>query len=198
MFITRPPVTSRQLRTILVFLLVVLSMTGLGVLINYLMHMTEIQEGLLRGKPIPVPRNHIRFSLLLALTAIGGLTLWSSPKLRGELPRWTVAAPTVFLILLLHILAVRTGLLALYAGGLMLAIRESVRRRKPWLIAATLLLLAGALVAGYRFVPSFQSRIDYMRWDLQQFAEGKGGEYADSGRIASLLVGWEIWQEHPG
>ena len=65
-FLSLPPLKSKEYLGIFYFLVVALCVTCIGIGVNYLLHFEEINELIKKGQPIPVPRNHIRFSLLLA------------------------------------------------------------------------------------------------------------------------------------
>lgn len=193
-----PPLPRRRMDQVLVVLLLAMSLVCIGVGVNYLFHMEAIQTGLLRGKPIPVPRNHIRFSLLLALVSLGGLFLiWKSNPGRHPMRFAGLLAATVFTTFMLHFLTVRTGILVYYSGLFTLGIRHALRTRRVWVPVAMMAMAGILLWTGYHTLPSLRSRLDYMRWDLAMFHKGEGGLYADSGRLASLETGWAIFREHP-
>ena len=74
-FLGLPRFSEREIKGLLYFLLLFISVTGIGICVNYLLNFELINEMLSRGKPMPTPRNHIRFSLLVGVTIIGGLYL---------------------------------------------------------------------------------------------------------------------------
>jgi O-antigen ligase len=97
----------------------------------------------------------------------------------------------------MHILAVRTGLLALYFAMTVLGLRYALlQQRYLLLIGITAGVVLLPLLA-YQFIPSLQAKIDYVRYDYWKHQRGEGGLYADSGRIASLQVGWDIVRGSP-
>jgi len=180
-------------------LLVLLTLTCLGVGINYLTHTELINTLIKQGQAMPVPGNHIRFSLLMAFGVSSGAYLLSSGKrlgLRGE--RYALPFLIGFLFLFMHILSVRTGLVVLYASLGVLALRNVLATRQYLLgFGAIVLMLLMPLLA-YLLVPSFKAKIDYMRWDRKMYREGKtDGTYSDSERILSLRIGWQIFTEAP-
>ena len=65
-----PGLPQRRLHAILALLLGFMTLTCLGVVISYLMHTDAIQAAMIRGHSIPVPRNHIRFSLVLSMSSL--------------------------------------------------------------------------------------------------------------------------------
>ena len=197
-FLGHPRLEERQWQGLLYFFLLLLLITAIGVGLNYWAHYEDIQLMLKQGQPMPTPRNHIRYSLLLALGVVSGGYLYSKGYyLRYPWERYFVAGATVALFLFIHLLSVRSGILALYVALSFLAVRYIlVSRRYAWGLGLLAALIA-VPVAAYQYVPSFRAKVDYMRWGLIKFQEGEGAAYADTGRIVSLKVGWELARRHP-
>jgi O-antigen ligase len=191
-------VDARVYRQIHYLLLVLVSLAAIPVLFHYLRDAALYHEVLGQGRSLTTPSNHIRFSMAAALAVCGGLFLleegfvWLRP-----VERWLIGGLVVFLILFLHLLAVRTGLLALYAG-LALWVLRYILRHRAW-IKGALALIAMALGpwAAYHTLPAFQARMDYMRWDLREYLAGNQRDNSDSNRLLSMQLGWQIFREHP-
>lgn len=204
-FFIFPRFTERQLDGLWYFMLVALSITAIAIIFNFFLHQEVIIEQMKQGKPMPTPRNHIRFSLLCVLGILAGLQL----SLKGYYWRkvWErklIIGLTIFLFGFIHFLSVRTGILCLYAALAVLTLYYAFMpfggrvRKKRYLLGLVMLLgLAALPLLAYRYVPSVKAKIDYMIWDLQQFQQGKGNLTADAGRIHSLIIGYEIFKEHP-
>lgn len=188
----------RALYGLLFIFILLLGATALAVGANYLLHYEEIQAMLKQGQSIPVPRNHIRFSLLLAFGVLcSGYLFQAGYYYRRRWERWLILGLFVGLFAFLHLLAVRSGLLAAYVAFIVLALRYVLVSRRWKLGVALLVLLLSLPVIAYWTIPSFQTKIRYMHWDWLQYRQGIGGDYADSGRIVSLEVGWEIFRQNP-
>jgi O-antigen ligase len=151
-----------------------------------------------KGGHLPTPSNHIRFSLTLALTILGGMALWVE-KFFFSRPaeRWVTGGMTLFLFLFIHLLSVRSGILAMYLAMLVLALYFIFSRKKYLAGIAGIVGLLALPFAAYLTLPSFQRKVDYARWDYQQYLQGKGGEYPDAERLISIKVGLEIGNTHP-
>ncbi|WP_104420564.1 O-antigen ligase family protein [Neolewinella xylanilytica] len=164
-----------------------------GVLLNYALHFEEINEMIYRGKAMPVPRgNHIRFSLLVAIAATAGLDAWFRYR-KGWLLCLGIA-----LFLGLHVLAVRSGLAVGYAGWTIVAIGWSLRQGNYRLLAGGVVGLVVLPVMAYLLVPSFSTKMDYMRYELLHRDPAQDDlEYSDEGRWTSIRIGWEVWKENP-
>ncbi len=169
------------------------SLVVAGVLVNYALHFREINGLIERGQAVPVPRdNHIRFSLLVALCGTIGLEGWF--RFRDRL----LLGMALFLLLALHLLAVRSGLVAAYAGcGLVLAWTAFLHKNYRLLAGSAVAILA-IPVAAYLTLPSFRTRMDYMRYELwHRDATQDARPYSDAGRMASIRMGVEVWKKHP-
>jgi len=197
-FIALPRFSERQVNGLLYVLLVILFLTSIGIGINYLLNYEEINLLLQQGHPIPTPRNHIRFSLLLAYGILsGGYLYYKNFRWRHAWESKVILGITVFLFLFIHFLSVRTGLAALYIGILVLLVRHVYLSRK-YLVGLTVLTGLFLLpILGYHTIPSFKAKVNYMRWDWKMYQEGTGAEYADSGRLTSLNVGYGLFKAHP-
>ena len=197
-FLGHPRLEERQWQGLLYFLLFLLLATAIGVGLNYWINYEEIQQMLKQGQPMPTPRNHIRYSLMLALGVVSGGYLYSTGYYwRYVQERYFILGATLFLFLFIHLLSVRSGILALYVALFLLSVRYILVSRRYGLGMGILIALIAMPVAAYQYVPSFRAKVDYMRWGLIKFQEGEGASYADTGRIVSLKVGWELAKQHP-
>lgn len=197
-FLGHPALSRKSFLGLLYFLLVLMLLTAIGVSVNYALNYEAVQEMLKRGQPMPTPRNHIRYSLILAFSILGGGYLYQQGfylKCRWE--RYGLLAATLLLLLFIHLLSVRSGLLALYIALGILSIRYIAASRRYLLGGLALVLLCSLPLLAYWLVPSFQAKVAYMKWSLEKFQEGEGDIYADPGRIVSWQVGWAIHREHP-
>lgn len=198
-FANLPALRLRQLAAPIYGSLLVMVVLSAGVLVNFGLEPDLILNGLKEGQPVPVPRHHIRFSLIMVVTILstGWLSLqhdyWSSRAER----RWVVLG-VLFLVVTLHILTVRSALVAFYAGLFFTLIRYwwKTRNWKLGLLALSVLLLVPVITVST--VESVRNRIAYMRYDWEQFRSAKGGaNYSDAERFVSLEVGIRIWMEQP-
>jgi O-antigen ligase len=197
-FIGMRRLRAREIDGLLYFFVLLLFFSCLAVVANYSLNFATINAALERGQPMPTPRNHIRFSVLAATAVVAGIHLIVTGYYwRYRWEKKLLLLLTALLFLSIHVLSVRTGLVVLYGALFALANLYLLRARayRTWL--ATLLGLLLLPLAAYFLVPSLQTRIDYMRYDLFMHRRGEGENYADSGRIASLRVGYEIWRAAP-
>ena len=197
-FLSMPKLTKKECYAILYFLLVLMSITCCYVGMNYLADFENINDLIGRGRTMPTPSNHIRFSLTLALSIIGGVALWWDKfYFSSKNERYFIAGMTLFLFTFIHVLSVRSGILALYLGLFVVGIHHAIAAKKYWIILATVTGLAIFPFLAYQLFPSFQKKMAYAEWDFMQYQQGVGGNYSDSERITSLKIGLEIGNAHP-
>ena len=75
-FASLPELSARRYKLALYIMVWFMVLLCIGVGVNFIMHYDEILTGLGRGQPVPVPRQHVRFSLILATTIMAGGWLW--------------------------------------------------------------------------------------------------------------------------
>lgn len=198
-FVNLPPLQRAHYRLVLYVLIGVLVITCIGVGINFLLHFSEVIDGLQNGKSVPVPRdNHIRFSLMVALGAFaGGKLFLEGFVLRYHWERWALGVGVLFLFAFLHVLSVRSGLVAMYVG-LVFTIGRFLWRTRQWGIGLVgLFILMLVPIVAFKTLPSLQERISYMLWDWQQYNTNLGVNYSDAARFVSLETGVLAWRAHP-
>jgi O-antigen ligase len=181
---------------VLILQFFVLLMLGfaLWVLGYYFWHYAEMQLLLQRSGAVPVPSgDHIRFSLLLVLAV--GVSFWLSAQLGAWKIFWRALA--VFFIVSLHILSVRSGLLALYLSALVFLARYIILYRRYVLGAAGLAMLFLLPLMAYWYVPSFRTKIQLTIHNIQLAQTEQIGDYSDTQRMLSYRIAWRVWKENP-
>jgi len=197
-FANLPPLGERRHRLLLYNLVWALVVMCIGVVVNFFLHRPEIMQAMYQGRPMPVPRNHIRFSLMVATAVLAGAWLWQQRFVwRYVWERHALGFAVLFLFGFAHFLAVRSGLAALYAALLFLGVRWAWQRRR-WGTVLVVAFAAGIVFWGaVRTLPSLKQKWEYTVYDWQQYRQNKGATYSDSERWVSMQTGWLIWQEHP-
>lgn len=168
------------------------------VLFEYLVDFDAVQQGIHRGKALPTPSNHIRFSLTIVLTILAQIwALLNTPSRGNQRWRWLSGATAIFLIIMVHVLAVRSGLLTLYVGAVSLGMFRAWRQRK-WKTAAFVVIMTVLVpLMAYWFVPSVQYKWDYLRADWQEINAGRGAGYSDGDRLQSFQVARHLFLAQP-
>lgn len=172
--------------------------TALASFVYYILHFKEITESYKHAKTTPTIIEHIRYSLLLSIAVFASVQAYlKSSLLVTKTQKNLVAGMGIFIFIFLHVLSIRSGLLALYATGFVwLIVYVFQSGRKKFL----LVLPAGFafLVLMYFFVPSLHNKVNYMVRDVSQFATGKSvNNYSDGNRLLSMKIGTRVGLEHP-
>ncbi len=197
-FVNLSALSTRQMQLVIYVLVWTMAILCLGVGINFALHSDTILFGLSEGRPIPVPRHHIRFNLMLATAILGGGWLWQQGfQGRFAWERKALAMLVVFLFAFIHFLSVRSGLAALYTALFFTVLRFIWRTRRWGMGLAILSGMLALLVVAVNTVPSLKQRISYMKYDWEHYRSDEGESYSDAERWISLKTGWIMWQENP-
>jgi len=197
-FFSMPKFEEREYLSIFYFFLMLFFVSALLVGFEYWQNYLIITDGLGRGRPIPTPCNHIRYSLMMAFSIVGGLYLFLKKYyLKYPWERWLILGLTIFLFGFIHVLSVRSGLVGLYIAIVVLSLRYAFLQKKYLIgIAAALLVMFLPLIA-YKAIPGFKQKVDYTWWDWKQYLEDKPLRSSDAERMVSLNIGYQIGITHP-
>lgn len=144
---------------------------------------------------VPMDSDHIRLSWWMVLSILALLyAVNNTPK---QQLYW--AYGIVFIeVIFLHFLAAKTGLLALYVAAFFWILQQFVTKanRKSGLQLSILLLLLFAVL--YAVLPTLQMRIQYVLYDLSNYAAGVFQQgSSDGARVLSWRAGWAIGIANP-
>jgi O-antigen ligase len=194
-----PCITKRHYYSIFYGMLWLTTVVMAGVLYNYYNDYERITETLLDGKNIPVPMNHIRFSLLLAFTIAGGFILYyANFYWRYRWEKYLILVLSLFLFAGIHILSVRSGIIALYGTLALLGFRYFILLKKQYIKGFLgLIALCSLPFLAHKFIPSLQKKVTYGIRDYNHFKQGKGKDFSDAERFGSIMVGWAIGKRAP-
>lgn len=168
------------------------------ILIRYALDYAAITDSYYQGAAMPIPYSHIRYSLMLAFSFFCAVYLYSKGYyVFSRHEKWLQLFFAVFAFVALHVLSVRSGLLALYIGILYLGFYIVFSYRKYILGIAMIAVIIAAPFAAYHFVPSFHNKIHYMRYDLSEYQQGRYNNLSDAIRFVSTQIGIDIWKQSP-
>ena len=152
-------------------------------MVYYLTDAATINESYLRAKSIitPLENDHVRFSWLVSTAVL--LAVW--------------------LMVFLHILAVRTGLFSFYIMVAVTAVWLMIKKLNPiafrWHYGVMVMLLLIALpFVAYKTIPTFHNRVTYFLYDKGYFEKANylPGS-TDAVRVISLKAGWNVMNQQP-
>jgi len=170
---------------------------SLGVLGNYLMNFDSLNTAIGKGQAITTPIDHTEFSIFVAFAAVVSMLLYVEKRKVVRLgTRTTQLLLSIFLILFLHILAVRSGLAVLYACIIVVGIYYGLKEKQYRLLGILAMVLVLLPPIAINTLPSLKKKIGYVNWDLDKYRSGAGLNYSDSERIYSLRAGYDIFREN--
>jgi O-antigen ligase len=197
-FLNLPKIKARNYHLIHYLFAGLMFVAALPPMVNYLIHFNEFQNAIGQGKSLELPVQHIKFSVFYAFGIIALIILYRKKfVLRWPIERKIQLVGIVTSIVVLHLLAVRTGILVFYVAVVGLALIEGFNRGQWKNILLVLVILLSIPVISYYTIPSFHQKVDYMLWDYGKHNLGEGAGYSDSERIVSLEVGMEIASRAP-
>lgn len=169
------------------------------VLYVYIPSYADITLRIGRGRPIPTPIDHVRFSLMVAYACLSFGIMALEAKKYGLAPKekyWMSGLSLLFFVSV-HVLAVRTGIFLLYVGLAGLLLYMIVKYKK--FVHGGIALLAAAIipVIAYYNIESFRNKVYYTKYDIQQMLASKGDNFSDGDRIRSIKDGIFLWKQKP-
>jgi O-antigen ligase len=194
-FLLLPTWQARQLQNVWLFLLGACLIAAAAATLNYILHNREIEQLYLQSKVMPTEPDHIRFSLLISIAVVAGATL-----IRG-LARWQrycVVVAMLLLFLFQHLLAVRSGIVTMYAAGLA-GLGWLGWHQKKWKAVAGAALVCVALGVGCLLMfPTLQNKVTNTRTDAAQMESVQAANnFSMTARVYSYQVAWTIIKKHP-
>jgi hypothetical protein len=143
----------------------------------------------LQAKVLPVPMydDHVRFSWLVVVLFAMLLDRFLKKPVIKE--RWILAGLLVYLIVYLHVLAAKTGVLGLYIVSAIFLWKQVSGK---WRLYGLMILLLLPILSWF-LLPSFQNRLRFILWDFQNYSRGNYTEgLSDAPRILSFQAGAAI------
>lgn len=160
---------------------------GVGSVLHYLQHRAFYDQMVLESKPLALYSKvyHIEFAAMMGLVCVLLLRGLLGHQIRGHLQRNGAWMVLCLLVLCMHILGSRTGLLLLYAGGFAQGVMFFLYTPKKWGRS----LLIGAIILGGVFVlPSTKNRLQNTYTDFRNTIEGGDVTHQSFGQR------WIAWQ----
>jgi O-antigen ligase len=188
-----PPMPEKLKNQLLAFFVALMLAFGLGVVGYYFWNYEAMQLLLQRSGAVPVPSgDHIRFSLLLVLAVAAAVWLVVADKYRVF-----ALISALLLLIILHILSVRSGLLGLYLMAFVFAIRYIFVSRRYFIGLAALAFICALPLAAYKYMPSFRTKIQLTIHNIQLMQSEQIGDYSDTQRLLSYRIAWQLYLQQP-
>lgn len=186
-----------------------LSLTNIGLVLagtfysigHYWFSTDYVNESYLRAKTLKVMYldDHLHFSLWIVITL--GLMFYDRQILLsylGKHARFVLTGIALWLMLFLHVLGAKTGLILLYTGIFYLFFRQGLGSISRFYRMMLLPVALGLLLIAYWCIPTFKNRVHYTLYDFNQYAQGSFiNGLTDGARVLSWKAGAEIAQAQP-
>lgn len=182
----------------LIAFVIIVAVVSLGVLTNYLMNFEVVNEAIGKGKVITTPISHTEFSIFVAFAAVVSLFLYMEEERVVRIgTKSTLLLLSLFLVIFLHILAMRSGLVVLYGTALVMSLYTFLKKRNTTLFVGFLVAMFIFPMTAVKVIPSLKAKLDYVNWDMHRMRVDKGLNHSDSERIYSLRAGAEVFRSKP-
>lgn len=197
--IAAPKLDTKRYHLLYYLYFLILSGTAISAMINYINHFEEINAAYLRSKTLPVIVNHVRYSLMIALGIFcGAWILWKKVYLIHRFEKYIVGILTIFLFAFLHLMSVRSGLVAFYIMLGLSLIYYAAQTKKYLLAFGFLAAVCVAPVICFVAIPTFQNKIENTLEDLSHLDDEYNANFHSlTGRVFSYRVGWTLFKENP-
>jgi O-antigen ligase len=191
-FVFMSPIAQKKLFYLLGFMLLISMSKSLFI---YLSNPVTYGDAYLKAKVLPVDMSgdHLRLSWLLSAVYawVLYLLLYLSSSLLPTERRALIFLATC-IVLFLHLLAAKTGILGVYLVSLLAILIHFRLRAMKWFLLSLFVLP----VLAWLLLPTFRNRVKFVRWDFQHYAEGKYREgLSDAQRVISWRAGLDIWKQ---
>ncbi|WMJ75439.1 O-antigen ligase family protein [Cytophagaceae bacterium ABcell3] len=198
-FAAFPYFNTRHFNNLLYYFLILTSAASIWSLAQYIANYQEITASYLSAKVIPTLVNHIRFSLMTAFAIFAGYYLIAQKHYFISIKeKYFIATLTLILFVFLHILSVRSGLLAFYATAATLLFIHTLKSDKKTESIAILSALFILPIAAYFLSPTLKNKISYSIEDTSRFFNNEDvNDYSDGNRLLSWKIGIEVGNTNP-
>lgn len=191
-FIPLRAISLKHLLILFSLFVLIISASVSFVLIDYYRMHNDINYW--RGDVMKTPFSHIRYSLIVCMSIFIALYVFIHTH---SIQRFVMLGLAIYLLLYLHVLAVRSGLVAFYLSTFILAVYYTITHKK-WIegvsFAVGLILVP---VLAYNLLPTFKQKINYMHYDITSYmSSGDAVDLSDGQRLFSLEMGWKTFREH--
>jgi len=177
----------------------IMVLSTLSVIAIYVGNVEEIATSYKMANVIPTPFHHIRYSIMLAFCIAIGLHCYIKKiYLFIKSEPMILLGFSIFMFLFLHLMAVRSGILAAYIVLFVFALYLILANKRYALGGMFFGILIALPILAYWTMPTLQNKIKYMSYDLQQYYYyDKVENLSDSKRIHSIQMGIKAGLQQP-
>jgi O-antigen ligase len=194
-----PAITLRKLKLLYYVFIIGVFLGSLYSLGHYLTHFDEVNELYKHSKTLETATSHVRYSLMVAFASLIAFRFYRQNFYwRWKAERKVLLAISFWLLLFLHILAVRSGLVVFYATAILsLAYDFFFQRqfRKSLVLAAA---IGCTTIFSFFCFPTFYNRFFLTLEDMNRVEDvNSAADYSLVGRVYSYKITQKLIQENP-
>jgi len=176
----------------LFYYLLLASVTTIWSTISYFLVYDSIGLFTENGTLLPTPINHVRYSLMVAFAILVGIHLLFNFGFKHRSGKFFILLLVAFLILYLHFLAVRSGIVGFYLSMVFIGLREIIARKKMRHSIVAVSILAISLTS-FGLIPSFQKKFQVTCQSVSSMLQKREIENtSDNGRVKSVEAGINV------
>ena len=176
----------------LFYYLLLASVTAIWSTISYFSVYDSIGLFTENGTLLPAPINHVRYSLMVAFAIFVGIHLFFNFGFKHWSGKFFILLLVAFLILYLHFLAVRGGIVGFYLSMVFIGLREIIARKKMRHSIVAVSILAISLTS-FGLIPSFQKKFQVTCQSVSSMLQKREIENtSDNGRVKSVEAGINV------
>lgn len=179
-----------------IYLLTVL-IVSIATMINYFLNFDSINQSILASKAVPIITlsknfSHIYYGFIASLAIFIGFFLFKNEQRKKY--NWIWMLISIFLILCLHIISARTGLVTLYIAFLSIFILKIWKHRSWKLFVLGVLFFSTSTLGSYYFLPSIRNRVENTVNDLNAYYQNDDlSNWSISRRIAVWQTAYHVF-----
>ena len=198
-FILLPAIESIRLKKLYYFFVLCVFAGSLFTMGYYLANYEAVNESYKHSKVMVTPTNHVRFSMMVAFAILVSFHFYRTGFYWFRTwEKWLLLGITIWLLVFLHILAVRTGLVAFYSAACLGLAFDLFFRRKYYRSLVLGLILGFTVVGAFFTIPTFYNKFFLTIRDVESVSTVKSAhDYSISGRVYSYKVALEVFKENP-
>lgn len=146
--------------------------------------------------PTLIKNNHIVYSTTLVVGIVWNICFY--PRVVERWLRYALIASGAVFVVMIHVLAARTGLVGFYVFAVIFALYLLFKQKNKLIGTSIILLTVIGAFLSVRYVPTLRNRYDHFKYTLQMFRQGNmSGDYSDIGRYMSYDLAYKLIKAHP-
>jgi len=164
-------------------------------------HGEGISQSYLQAKTLKVllSNDHLHFSLYILITLV--LMIYNSKEIHnlfGKKTHYLHSAMILWLVIFLHILGAKTGLILLYGSAVYFLWRKYAQTTRWLILPAGLGVIILIGITAIKLIPTLQNRVYYTLYDFNQYIHGAYVDgLTDGARVLSWQAGMDIGRRFP-